>query len=272
MRCIECGSEAVTERPERTAQGYRRFRCRACGKQFNERSDTLLNRTQYPSDVIALVVLWRLRYKLSLRDLPEMFAVRGIVFSYEAVREWEAKLTPALAKALRRRRRGQVGRSWYVDETSYEDRCVKLVLFSAGRHRPSPCVLASVGAEVELRAARGALANLVSGGTASAPRSLIRVGGAPRRATPLYVIGAARQPTSRHGRRSLGPTRPVPHGGSGPICPFHSPVSRRPVSLPPCRSRHRSVRPASAPSLAAWYRPGGIARARSGAFSPGQRP
>jgi hypothetical protein len=72
---LECGSEAVTERPERTAQGYRRFRCRACGKQFNERSDTLLNRTQYPSDVIALVVLWRLRYKLSLRDLSEMFLI-----------------------------------------------------------------------------------------------------------------------------------------------------------------------------------------------------
>src|SRR5690242_10920250 len=69
MQCIECGSEAVTERPERTAQGYRRFRCRACRKQFNEGSATLLNRTQYPSDVIALVVLRRLRYKLSLRDL-----------------------------------------------------------------------------------------------------------------------------------------------------------------------------------------------------------
>src|ERR671929_249511 len=63
MRCLECGSEAVTERPERTAQGYRRFRCRTCGKQFDERSDTLLNRTQYPSDVIALVVLWRLRQR-----------------------------------------------------------------------------------------------------------------------------------------------------------------------------------------------------------------
>ena len=46
-----------------------------------------------------------------------MFAVRGIVFSHEAVREWEAKLTPALAEDLRRRRRGKVGRSWYVDET-----------------------------------------------------------------------------------------------------------------------------------------------------------
>lgn len=112
MRCVGCGSEAVTERPERTAHGYRRFRCRDCGKQFNERTGTALNRAQYPSAVVALVVLWRLRYKLSLRDLSEMFALRGMVFSYEAVRDWEAKLTPALAEGLRRRRRGTVGRSW----------------------------------------------------------------------------------------------------------------------------------------------------------------
>jgi len=117
MRCIGCGSEAVTERPECTAQGYKRYRCRSCGKQFNERSGTVLNRAQYPSDVIALVVLWRLRYKLSLRDLPEMFAVRGIVFCHETVRDWEAKLVPALAEDLRRRRRGKAGCSWYVDET-----------------------------------------------------------------------------------------------------------------------------------------------------------
>jgi transposase-like protein len=98
-------------------QGYRRFRCGACGKQFNERSSGQLNRTQYPSDVIALVVLWRLRYKLRLRDLSEIVLIRGIVFSHEAVREWEAKLTPGLAEDLRRRRRGHIGRSWYVDES-----------------------------------------------------------------------------------------------------------------------------------------------------------
>jgi putative transposase len=117
MRCLGCGSAAVTERAERTAQGYRRFRCRECSRPFNERSAGLLNRAQYPSDVIALVVLWRLRYKLSLRDLAEMFLMRGIVFSHEAVRDWEAKLTPALAEELRRRRRRHVGRSWYIDET-----------------------------------------------------------------------------------------------------------------------------------------------------------
>ena len=46
-----------------------------------------------------------------------MFLIRGIVFSHEAVRDWETKLTPALAETLRRRRRGKVGRSWHVEET-----------------------------------------------------------------------------------------------------------------------------------------------------------
>ena len=32
------------------------------------------------------------------------------------MRDWETKLTPALAENLRRRR-GKIGRSWYVDET-----------------------------------------------------------------------------------------------------------------------------------------------------------
>jgi transposase-like protein len=45
MECVCCGSAAVTERPERTGQGYHRFRCRECGKQFDERGAGLLNRT-----------------------------------------------------------------------------------------------------------------------------------------------------------------------------------------------------------------------------------
>jgi len=118
MRCPSCLSTSIEERSERTAQGYRRFRGLDCAKQFNERSTGLPNRTQYPSDVIALVVLWRLRYKLSLRDLAEMFLIRGFVFSCEAVRDWEAKLTPALVENLRRRRKGKIGRSRYVDHTS----------------------------------------------------------------------------------------------------------------------------------------------------------
>src|SRR3954447_10862058 len=49
-----------------------------------------------------------------------MFLERGIIFSHETVREWEAKLTPVLTAELRQRRRGKRGagrRSWHVDET-----------------------------------------------------------------------------------------------------------------------------------------------------------
>jgi putative transposase len=88
MRCPACGSAAISERPERTAQGCRRYRFGNCGKRCNERSVGVLNRAQYPSDVIALLVFRRLRYKLSLRDLAAMFLTRGFIFSYEAVRDW----------------------------------------------------------------------------------------------------------------------------------------------------------------------------------------
>jgi transposase-like protein len=117
MRCVECDAANVSERRRRTTQDYRRFRCRTCGKQFNERSGGVLNRAQYPFDVIALVIFWRLHYKLNLRDLPEMFLIRGIEFSYEAVRDWEVKLTSPLVDSLRRWRAGRIGKSWYVDET-----------------------------------------------------------------------------------------------------------------------------------------------------------
>jgi putative transposase len=52
------------------------------------------------------VVLWRLRDKLSRRDLPEMFLIRGIVFSHEAVRDWRPSSRLHWLNVLRRRRRG----------------------------------------------------------------------------------------------------------------------------------------------------------------------
>ena len=94
MECPHCEAADTSERRERTELGYRRFRCRTCQREFNERTGTRFNHLQYPTDVVCLVVLWRVRYKLSLRDLPEMFLERGLVFTHEAVREWEAQLAP----------------------------------------------------------------------------------------------------------------------------------------------------------------------------------
>ena len=55
------------------------------------------------------------------RFLSEIMALRGIEVSYEAIRDWEAKLLPVMGDALRKRRhgrqRGSGASSWHVDET-----------------------------------------------------------------------------------------------------------------------------------------------------------
>ena len=117
MACPHCAATTTTELTKRTQLGYRVFRCSSCRRQFNERTGTPYNYLEFPTDIVLLVVLWRVRYKLSLRDLAEMFLERGFAFTHEAVREWEARFAPLLADRLRAKRRGQAGRSWHVDET-----------------------------------------------------------------------------------------------------------------------------------------------------------
>ena len=117
MPCPHCAATATTEQPRRTMLGHRTFRCPACRRNCNERTGTPYNHLQYPTDLVLLVVLWRLRYKRSLRDLAEMFLERGFVFSHETVRDREARFAPLLTDRLRAKRRGWVGAKWHADET-----------------------------------------------------------------------------------------------------------------------------------------------------------
>jgi putative transposase len=117
MTCPHCLSTAISKRKGRTALGYRTFFCRACRRRFNERSGTPFNDLQFPSDVVLLAVLWRLRYKLSFRDVAELLLQRGYEVSHETIRVWEFRFAPLVSERLRARRRGQAGRSWYLDET-----------------------------------------------------------------------------------------------------------------------------------------------------------
>jgi putative transposase len=117
MACPHCRAAFTTEQAQRTALGYRKFRCQVCKRLFNERTGTPFNFLEYPTDIVLLVVVWRVRYKLSLRDLAEMFLTRGFTFTHEAVREWEARFAPLMTERLRAKRRGCGGVSWYADET-----------------------------------------------------------------------------------------------------------------------------------------------------------
>jgi transposase-like protein len=76
----------TTKRSDRTAHGCRRLRCRGCGRGFNEQTESVLKRLQLQTDAVFLIVLWRLRMKLSLRDVAEILLLRSLVFSHEAIR------------------------------------------------------------------------------------------------------------------------------------------------------------------------------------------
>ena len=117
MSCPHCGSPTIQEQAKRTSLGYRTFRCAACTRRCNERTGTPFNDLSVPTDIVFLVVLWRLRYPLSLRHLAEMFLERGFAFSHETVRAWEALVAPLLTEQLRTRRKGKAGRKWHADET-----------------------------------------------------------------------------------------------------------------------------------------------------------
>ncbi|MBF4114166.1 IS6 family transposase [Enterobacter cloacae] len=73
-------------------------------------------RLHYPVNVIAQCVRWYLAYSLSLRNLEEMMAERGITVDHSTLQRWIIRLVPLLDKAFRRHKR-PVGCWWRMDET-----------------------------------------------------------------------------------------------------------------------------------------------------------
>jgi transposase-like protein len=70
----------------------------------------------FDREVIIVCVRWYLRFKLSLRDLVEMMAERGLSIAHTTIMRWVQRYAPAFEKRWQRFARA-VGRSWRVDET-----------------------------------------------------------------------------------------------------------------------------------------------------------
>ena len=98
MPCPHFRSPKTTRPHKITALSYQTLWCAACRRTFNERTGTPLIVLEYPTNIVLLVVLRRLHYRLSLRDLAEMFLEQGFVFTHEAVREGEEWFAPLLTE------------------------------------------------------------------------------------------------------------------------------------------------------------------------------
>ncbi len=76
----------------------------------------VIKRLHFPLEIMLVCVRWYAAYSLSLRNLEEMMAERGVLVDHATVHRWSLKMLPVLAKVFRRRKH-PVGRSWRVDET-----------------------------------------------------------------------------------------------------------------------------------------------------------
>jgi putative transposase len=70
---------------------------------------------RFPPEIIAHAVWLYHRFTLSFRDVEDLLAERGVIVSYETIRQWCLKFGQLFAKGLRRRQ-GRAGDTWFLDE------------------------------------------------------------------------------------------------------------------------------------------------------------
>ncbi len=59
---------------------------------------------RFPGEIISHAVWLYFRFNLSYRDVEELLAERGVLVTYESVRQWCLKSGQTYANSLRRRR------------------------------------------------------------------------------------------------------------------------------------------------------------------------
>jgi putative transposase len=72
-------------------------------------------RHRFPPAIIGHAVWLYFRFALSYRDVEELLAERGVIVTYETIRQWCQKFGQAYANELRRRR-PRPGDKWHLDE------------------------------------------------------------------------------------------------------------------------------------------------------------
>ena len=70
---------------------------------------------RFPAEIIGHCVWLYHRFPLSFREVEEMVLERGVVVSYETIRQWCSKFGQTYANELRRRR-PRPGDKWHLDE------------------------------------------------------------------------------------------------------------------------------------------------------------
>jgi putative transposase len=72
-------------------------------------------RHRFPSEIVSHAIWLYHRFCLSFREVEELLAERGILVTYESVRQWCLKFGSAYVRNLKKRQR-KLGDAWHLDE------------------------------------------------------------------------------------------------------------------------------------------------------------
>jgi putative transposase len=79
---------------------------------MNTSPSSSYKRDRFPIEIISHAVWLYFRFSLSYRDVEELLAARGIMLTYETLRQWCQKFGQHYANQLRRRR-ARTGDKWH---------------------------------------------------------------------------------------------------------------------------------------------------------------
>jgi putative transposase len=70
---------------------------------------------RFPADIMSYAVWLYFRFSLSYCDVEDLLAERGVVVTYETIRQWCLKFGQTYANDVRRRR-ARLGDKWHLDD------------------------------------------------------------------------------------------------------------------------------------------------------------
>jgi len=117
MKCPHCSKSNARRLNTMTNLSYHENRCRDCRRQFNERTGSVFNFIEYPTEIILLVVYHYHRFKLSLDDITELISIKGVHICHQTVQNWAQSVGIEATLKFRKKRRGKVHGKWHVDAT-----------------------------------------------------------------------------------------------------------------------------------------------------------
>lgn len=99
-KCPVCGSDSWRNGTSRTHR--RRYRCKSCGKRFDERAGTPFYWAHKPvSDIITAVTLY-VNYPFSSYRVREILRMFGVEVSARQIERWPKRFGPSVGQIFKR--------------------------------------------------------------------------------------------------------------------------------------------------------------------------